>query len=152
MASLGRKRRDKLIAIFGLNCPDCGREMIDSYKVDAPADPMQDRQDFIGRLLTIDHIRPRAKGGKSRLDNLRLCCMDCNKIKGSKFERTPVPVEDEIARLRNFVSLRERLYGRTSEDAEWAVQQGDLRLTAEVGRWLTNWRALNRLLLLSGCT
>lgn len=35
-----------------------------------------------GRSLTLDHVEPRAGGGGSDLDNLRLCCATCNRRKG----------------------------------------------------------------------
>ena len=35
--------------------------------------------------MTIDHITPRAKGGKSDWENnLQLCCEKCNSAKGDK--------------------------------------------------------------------
>ncbi|HYH51801.1 MAG TPA: HNH endonuclease [Acidimicrobiia bacterium] len=34
------------------------------------------------RTLTIDHIEPVAEGGRSSIDNLRLCCRTCNQRKG----------------------------------------------------------------------
>ncbi len=40
------------------------------------------RDDGGGRSLTIDHVEPRAGGGPSSLDNLRLCCSTCNRRKG----------------------------------------------------------------------
>lgn len=33
------------------------------------------------RLLTLDHIRPVSKGGKTELDNLQLLCETCNVAK-----------------------------------------------------------------------
>ncbi len=33
---------------------------------------------------TLDHVIPRAKGGKSTWENLVACCLDCNKRKGDK--------------------------------------------------------------------
>lgn len=38
------------------------------------------------RQLEIDHIIPRAKGGKHNLENLRVLCNRCNASKGSKLE------------------------------------------------------------------
>lgn len=35
------------------------------------------------KYLTIDHVRPKCKGGSSSLTNLRCCCLTCNNIKGS---------------------------------------------------------------------
>jgi 5-methylcytosine-specific restriction endonuclease McrA len=39
-----------------------------------------------GRAMTIDHVRPRSRGGKSTWENLVCACVACNHRKGS---RTP---------------------------------------------------------------
>ena len=39
---------------------------------------------FPARQLTLDHIIPRSRGGKSTWENLVACCMPCNKKKGDK--------------------------------------------------------------------
>ena len=31
-----------------------------------------------GRILTVDHIVPKARGGSNHISNLRACCSDCN--------------------------------------------------------------------------
>ena len=36
------------------------------------------------RNLTVDHIKPRSKGGGDEIENLQLLCSHCNSIKGSK--------------------------------------------------------------------
>lgn len=36
--------------------------------------------------MTIDHIRPRAKGGKDELENYQMMCTICNRDKGDTFE------------------------------------------------------------------
>lgn len=36
-----------------------------------------------GRKLTIDHVIPKSKGGKSDFDNCVVCCQDCNNKKAS---------------------------------------------------------------------
>ena len=38
-------------------------------------------EDDVGGELTIDHFRPRAKGGSDHLDNLVYCCSSCNQYK-----------------------------------------------------------------------
>ncbi len=35
------------------------------------------------RNYTIDHMIPSSKGGKDTLDNICLCCADCNSLKGN---------------------------------------------------------------------
>lgn len=39
---------------------------------------------FSTRSLTLDHIIPRSRGGKSTWENLVTCCMPCNKKKGDR--------------------------------------------------------------------
>lgn len=36
-----------------------------------------------GKNLTIDHVIPKSKGGKTDFDNCVACCQDCNNHKGS---------------------------------------------------------------------
>lgn len=33
------------------------------------------------RYATVDHVKPRSKGGATRIDNLVLACWDCNQLK-----------------------------------------------------------------------
>ena len=50
---------------------------------------------FEKRLLTMDHIVPVARGGKSVKGNVVVCCKECNTVKAAK---TPVEMLlDEIA-------------------------------------------------------
>lgn len=44
----------------------------------------QTQQCVIGMPLVIDHIVPRAKGGKSDRTNLAAACYRCNEFKGAK--------------------------------------------------------------------
>jgi hypothetical protein len=39
--------------------------------------------DATGVALNIDHVRPRSRGGSSRISNLVLACIPCNKAKGN---------------------------------------------------------------------
>jgi hypothetical protein len=36
------------------------------------------------KWATIDHLRPRCRGGPDESDNLRLCCRRCNRRKGAR--------------------------------------------------------------------
>ena len=44
------------------------------------------RQRFERRELNIDHVIPRVRGGKTSWTNIVCCCLECNRVKGS---RTP---------------------------------------------------------------
>lgn len=55
----------------GLYCHYCGIEVIRTIKT-------------ASNQATIDHIKPKAKGGKTELDNLVIACRDCNQEKGQK--------------------------------------------------------------------
>ncbi|MCY7274406.1 MAG: HNH endonuclease [Phormidesmis sp. CAN_BIN44] len=33
--------------------------------------------------LTLDHLRPRSRGGSNSLENLRLACLSCNRSRGN---------------------------------------------------------------------
>jgi len=48
-----------------------------------------------GNALTLDHVVPRSRGGKSSWDNLVACCYGCNHRKG---DRTPSEAGMALAR------------------------------------------------------
>lgn len=67
---------------------------------------------FPSRSLTLDHIIPRSRGGKSSWENLVTCCVPCNKRKGDKMlhelhdmklKHEPKPISSHTSRfiLRN---------------------------------------------------
>jgi nucleoside 2-deoxyribosyltransferase len=63
-------RADKRLAIYlrdDLRCGGCGRDLRG-----APA-----------REVTLDHIRPRCRGGTNHATNLYTCCLSCNSARGS---------------------------------------------------------------------
>jgi len=59
----------------------------------------EDTFDF--KDLTIDHVIPRSKGGKSRWDNVVTCCKRCNHNKADKLTPRPIhkPYEPDYWRL-----------------------------------------------------
>ncbi|WP_145883715.1 RNA-guided endonuclease IscB [Streptomyces sp. BK340] len=58
----GTEIREYLLAKWGRACVYCGTT---------------------GVPLNVDHIRPRSRGGSSRVDNLAIACAPCNQAKGS---------------------------------------------------------------------
>jgi 5-methylcytosine-specific restriction endonuclease McrA len=38
---------------------------------------------FSPEKLTLDHLRPKSKGGSNSLENLRLACFNCNNSRGN---------------------------------------------------------------------
>ena len=64
--------------------------------------------------LTLDHVTPRSRGGKSTWENLVACCYQCNNRKGDK---TPAEARMQLARPpKQFgVHARHRLLSQGSE-------------------------------------
>ena len=63
--SVTPSRREFVYARDGYRCVGCGEE---------------DRS-----LLTLDHIKPKCKGGDNQVENLQTLCRDCNCRKGSVY-------------------------------------------------------------------
>src|SRR5436190_2107700 len=72
-------------------------------------------------MLTVDHHRPRARGGGDDDENIVYCCPKCNEHKGSYWHETDPPhipllhpLKDDLA---THIAEREhgRLVGLTSE-------------------------------------
>ena len=62
-----------------------------------------------GKTLTIDHVIPKSKGGKTNFDNCVVCCQGCNHRKGSGtprqagmrlIKRPYQPMISEFVRIR----------------------------------------------------
>lgn len=60
----------------------------------------QTSQRLIGPMMEIDHIHPKAHGGKSDEENLILACPMCNSHKGSQLEAID-PVTMQLTPLFN---------------------------------------------------
>uniref|UniRef100_A0A6M3MCH7 Putative homing endonuclease n=1 Tax=viral metagenome TaxID=1070528 RepID=A0A6M3MCH7_9ZZZZ len=66
-------RREKRLAIYlrdGMACCYCGAAVED------------------GASLTLDHLKPRSKGGSHEASNLVTCCLKCNSSRGDRPVRT----------------------------------------------------------------
>ena len=55
---------------------------------------------ILGRPLSIDHIIPESKGGKTEQENLWIACRRCNEFKGDQTEKYDF-ISDEIVPLFN---------------------------------------------------
>ena len=53
---------------------------------------------FATQSFSVEHIKPRSRGGKTTLDNLALACQGCNNHKYTKTERRD-PVSGDIVPL-----------------------------------------------------
>lgn len=60
-----RRTRQRVIARDGLECKICFRSLT-------------------VREVTLDHIVPRAKGGRALVSNLQVACYNCNHLKADK--------------------------------------------------------------------
>ena len=61
---------------------------------------------YCGRVLynkkdvTVDHVVPKAKGGKTTEDNLVICCASCNKMKSSKHKNHYIKLMRNNAKIK----------------------------------------------------
>ena len=53
--------------------------------------------EFPFRILEVDHIIPRSRGGSDHLDNLQLLCAHCNRIKGNRSQEYLVARLQELS-------------------------------------------------------
>lgn len=65
-----RGLRRSVVERDGSSCYLCGAECVVGVRLSDP------------RLLTVDHVLPVARGGRSVAGNLRVCCWGCNQLKG----------------------------------------------------------------------
>lgn len=63
-------------------CAYCGRIMYDRSEV------------------TVDHVVPKLKGGKTTRDNLVICCSSCNKMKSSKHKNHYIKLMKSNAKIK----------------------------------------------------
>lgn len=69
------------------------------------------------RYWTIDHIKPRSRGGDNRKDNLQILCGPCNVEKGSKYPYTKKDwLKDKEMSKLNIGALAHETYVGRSDD------------------------------------
>lgn len=74
---IGKLIRERVISLYGQNCWWCGCETIIYAPATVPERPPSN-------AFTVDHKKPRAKGGWHGLENLRPSCYACNELKGDE--------------------------------------------------------------------
>jgi 5-methylcytosine-specific restriction endonuclease McrA len=99
---------------------------------------------FSQKSLTLDHIIPRSKGGKSTWENLVSCCVPCNRkksdsllseLKDMKLIRQPKSISSHTSKhlLRNMGAddpfWRKYLFFSNSGENQWTEEKEELSLT-----------------------
>lgn len=70
-----------------------------------------------GKELTLDHVIPRAQGGKTQWKNLVTACRECNGLKGDKTpEQAEMPLKHGIPHRPSFIMYMNKMNGRVRED------------------------------------
>jgi 5-methylcytosine-specific restriction endonuclease McrA len=70
-----KQKRDRRIRLLRKNGPRC-------YWC---------HESFPANQLTLDHLKPRSRGGSNKLENLRLACFPCNNRRSDSLERPGRP-------------------------------------------------------------
>jgi len=99
---------------------------------------------FSPKNLTLDHILPRSKGGKSTWENLVACCHECNTYKGDtllcdlrdmKLIKNPKSINSHTSKhlLRNQGAddpfwRKYLFFDNDSEENQWTEEIGDTKL------------------------
>ena len=82
-----KHKRLKVFSHKGLNCVNCSREgkyLISGKDINGYIHVDLYTKDFI--LMTIDHIKPKSKGGSYNIENLNPMCTHCNSRKSNIWE------------------------------------------------------------------
>lgn len=111
-------------------------------------------------LMTKDHIKPKAKGGKDALYNYQPMCRICNALKGDTMpknvptkKRTKADLEKDVARLKSMMGTKDSNVSRLTKENK--AMEKELRekrqqathLTAEVEILRTRIRQLMEMML-----
>lgn len=102
--------RAEVIARDGMTCQLCGcavisgRDLYREAQIREPGSPYLPIMPagHYKRMLTLDHIKPRSKGGTHDADNLRVACASCNSRRGPTYLRLERISLDEA---RQYVDL-----------------------------------------------
>jgi len=82
-----KHKRLKVFYFKGLQCVSCPTKGVYLIKTkDTFNNTHIDIYSKDFQLMTVDHIKPKSKGGTYHIDNLDPMCSSCNSKKGNKFE------------------------------------------------------------------
>lgn len=66
----------------GKKCHYCGREVLSSDEIPNFSVLAYTKGMYPKNLATVDHVIPLSKGGANDLENMVVCCRECNTKKG----------------------------------------------------------------------
>ena len=99
-------------------CEYCGHELNFYWK---SGDQLKDQI----YIVSIDHVKPRSKGGYNDLNNLAICCYGCNLLKGAMNLRT----------FLNLLNVVQRPpYGSPQLLEEWKIEGMTSSLASKLDR------------------
>jgi len=76
-------------------------------------------QEFDPCNLTIDHVIPKSRGGKTEWDNIVSCCKVCNNKKGNKTPQEAGMKLKKIPTVPSWIPIMRFLLSRKSIPVEW---------------------------------
>lgn len=80
-------------------------------------------------VATVDHVIPRARGGRSSFENLVCCCTSCN---GRKRDRSPAEAGMQLLRKpKRPVSIPWLVIRRNTGPSEWGMYLGFYNVSIE---------------------
>jgi hypothetical protein len=114
--------RESIKEAWNNRCAYCGRPPIDDES------------------LTVDHIRPKSRGGEDRTSNCRPACAECNQAKSSSdwlawFKMQPFYSIEAELRIRQWLSTGNAHFSQWDEDDAKTVEAYAEQL---LGEWPTS--------------
>ena len=79
----------------------------------------------LGVATSVDHIHPKAWGGRATPDNLRAACKPCNLSKGARADDDPRFFRDNALRTRPLRIISPQKSRWTPEVVDYSPKQGE---------------------------